>query len=534
NNPTSGSGSSGGGNTTGSNSGSTNLVASGCNNLLGCVVNLGLIQTSAGAAAPGVVPPTGGEAYPYEDGNLGTIELLGGAVNVPLNDGPNTVINLGILSITLNQQSYDPTTNTASNQGVVLNFPDTGLLSAILSGTITVSSSTASTSGTLSCPPGVSLTSISPTSGPIAGGTTVTLTGTNFAAGAPVAFGSNPATNIDVVNSTTITAKSPRGLKGPALVTVYNCPSTSDFTYTGSPVMRFGGGNRIQTAIAVSKGAYPATGSAGGVVLASDLDFTDGLAGVPLASQKDAPLLLTEPTNERNGINPEVLTEIQRVLTPHANKPVYIIGGYGTLAKSIDSTLSGLGYNPIRIAGSNAPATAVAAAHAQGNPNTVFLVTDTNFADALSAGPAAIKQNGTVLFTNGPNMAPETRTYLNAHPGDAVFAVGGPAASADRQATPIVGADEFATDTLVAAFFGNPTVIGVARGDLFPDALDGGTMVATDGGPIILVNPDVPIPSASQAYFVKEKPYIQMVNVYGGTGAVSDAVVSDINADLGT
>jgi hypothetical protein len=515
-----------------SGTGSTSGIVSG---LLPDLVDVGLIQSSAGAAAPGVTAPPGGLPYPYEDSNVGTISLLGGAVNIPINPAPNTVINLGILSITLNQQSYDAATNTASAQALVLNFPTGGLLSAIITGTITVSSSTADTSGALSCPSGITVDSVSPTTGPVGGGTPVTITGTNFASGATVAFGSSPANNVNVVSSTQITATSPAHAKGTVVVSVNNCPnSPALFTYTTSAAMRFGGGNRIETAIKVSQAAFPGTGSASSVTLASDLDYQDGLVGVPLAAQKHGPLLLTEPTNERNGINPQVLAEIERVLTPHANKPVYLLGGHGVLSPNIDSTLAGLGYDPIRLAGSNLYSTAVDVANAQGDPPTVFLVTALDFADGLSAGPAAIHQSGVILYTDGTSMAPETSAYLAAHPGDSVFTVGGPAATADPQATPIVGADEFATDTLVAAFFGNPAVVGVARGDLFPDALDGGTMVATNGGPIILVNPNLPVPTASTNYFVNEQPHIQTVDVFGGYDAVSQGVCNAINTDLGT
>ena len=50
-------------------------------------------------------------------------------------------------------------------------------------------------------PPTVS--SVSPNSGSTAGGTAVTITGTNFAAGATVTFGGTAATNVVVVSSTT-------------------------------------------------------------------------------------------------------------------------------------------------------------------------------------------------------------------------------------------------------------------------------------------------------------------------------------------
>ena len=48
----------------------------------------------------------------------------------------------------------------------------------------------------------------------------MTITGTNFAAGATVTFGATAATNVVVVNSTTITATTPAGSAGAVTVTV--------------------------------------------------------------------------------------------------------------------------------------------------------------------------------------------------------------------------------------------------------------------------------------------------------------------------
>jgi hypothetical protein len=55
------------------------------------------------------------------------------------------------------------------------------------------------------------VTSIAPMSGPVAGGTSVTVTGTGFEAPLTVAFGDNAATDVVVVSETTITATSPAG-----------------------------------------------------------------------------------------------------------------------------------------------------------------------------------------------------------------------------------------------------------------------------------------------------------------------------------
>src|SRR5215831_11977869 len=66
------------------------------------------------------------------------------------------------------------------------------------------------------------LSTVSPTSGPAAGGTAVTLSGQNFAPGATVTFGGTAATNVVVVSGSRITAKTPPHAQGSANVVVTN------------------------------------------------------------------------------------------------------------------------------------------------------------------------------------------------------------------------------------------------------------------------------------------------------------------------
>jgi hypothetical protein len=88
-----------------------------------------------------------------------------------------------------------------------------------------------------------SVSGVAPNAGPATGGTAVTITGTNFATGATVKFGATAATNVAVVNGTTITATTPSGSAGAVTVTVtVNGQSGSlanGFTYSGTVAIGF-------------------------------------------------------------------------------------------------------------------------------------------------------------------------------------------------------------------------------------------------------------------------------------------------------
>ncbi len=76
-------------------------------------------------------------------------------------------------------------------------------------------------------PPAPAITSISPSSGPPAGGTTVTITGTGFTGATHVAFGAVAATSFNVVSATQITAVSPAQAAGSHYIVVTGSGGTS-------------------------------------------------------------------------------------------------------------------------------------------------------------------------------------------------------------------------------------------------------------------------------------------------------------------
>jgi hypothetical protein len=277
----------------------------------------------------------------------------------------------------------------------------------------------------------------------------------------------------------------------------------------------------METAVAISHDSFPATGSASAVVLANAFNFPDALAGTPLAAAKHGPLLLSPG----DGLDPRVAAEIARVLP--AGRTVYVLGGAAAMSSTVTGQLASGGYNVVRYGGVNRFDTAaIIADQGLGHPSIVLEATGTNFPDALAGGAAAVAVHAAILLTNGGTQAPETAAYLSAHPPVGMFALGGPAAAAAPNATPLVGSDRFATSNLVAStFFTRPTIAAIANGFAFPDALAGGAHIGAKGGPLLLVAPSGALPSSVRFYLNDNVATLNSGWAYGGSLAVGDDVL---------
>jgi putative cell wall-binding protein len=312
---------------------------------------------------------------------------------------------------------------------------------------------------------------------------------------------------------------------------------------TTKPVTRLAGSDRIGTSIAISTQEFPTAHTAKNVILTAAFTFADAMSAGPLGKLLDAPLLLTGPTS----LDSTTLTEIERVMpvptttpgtttsgcstTPPANA-VYVIGGDVAIAASVDTTLNAAGFNVVRLAGTDRFGTSVAVAQCEGSPTTVFLATGNIFADALSAGPAAASKGGSVILTAGPVLAPSVSAYLAGLSSPTVYAVGQAAHLADPSATPIVGGDRFATAALVATqFFPSPTVVGVATGANFPDALAGGAYMGMLGGPVLLTTPNI-LHSAPSLYIAQNKATLTQAYLFGGTVTLFPLVAAQTSVAL--
>jgi uncharacterized repeat protein (TIGR01451 family) len=295
--------------------------------------------------------------------------------------------------------------------------------------------------------------------------------------------------------------------------------------------VRVGGSNRDTTAALVATTMYPTAGSAHVVVLARDDIYADALTGSPLANVLDGPMLIT-PTLQ---LSTDAQTAIAHVLP--TGGVVICLGGTKAISQAVVARLTGLGYTVQRIGGVDRYETATLIADRIASTETVsnvYLATGLNFADALPAADAAGLSHGVVLLTADAKMPSTTKAWTTKHSTLAITAIGGAAAKAAPAATPVVGADRYATaaDVASAVAATAPGVV-LATGGNFPDGLAGAVFAAHNGWSLLLVNPQANALNADQiSYLHGVSATARTVTAIGGTTAVSDPAVALVTAAL--
>ncbi len=237
------------------------------------------------------------------------------------------------------------------------------------------------------------VTALSPTDGPAAGGTTVTITGTNFNGATAVDFGTTAATDVTVVSDTSITAHSPAG-GGTVDVSIITAGGTSvtsaadHFTYVGVPAVTITGGP-----LALGSTTPGTTGSA--------QSYT--VSGTNLIGD----LVITPPTGVQLSDDGGITWATSLSLTPDGGAVASTViearigpsAPTGTISGAIANTSSGATEQDVTVTGTVAQATTTttlaAATTAQGTTLTAAVVFTS------PGGPPVV---GTVAFYDGTTL----------------------------------------------------------------------------------------------------------------------------------
>lgn len=293
---------------------------------------------------------------------------------------------------------------------------------------------------------------------------------------------------------------------------------------TESVTDRIYGNTLYDTAVEISKQGWV---NAPVVVLATGGNFPDALTGTVLARKVNGPLLLTESDH----LNPAVAEELKRLGT----REVYLLGGTVALSATIEQALQAQGILPRRLSGWDQYGTAAAIAGvATPISSQAFLVNGERFADALSISSYAAAQGIPVLLTRSDSLPTETVAALTQLGVSQVTLIGGKAVLKDtleeqlgklpqpvRVSSRYAGYDQYETNTAVLNQLGfEPSLVYVATGESFPDALAGAAFAAKVKAPILLL-PRTQLGASTTAYLNQKRASGSAFTIFGGWGVIN-------------
>lgn len=204
-------------------------------------------------------------------------------------------------------------------------------------------------------------------------------------------------------------------LGGSGVVTDAVAASLKPYATSGS-VRRLAGGNRYETAAAISADtfdpgvpvAYVATGA----------NFPDALAGTPPAGSQGGPVLLVT----KGSVPAATAQELARL------KPgrIVILGASGVVSNEVAAALDAYTAGPVeRLAGADRYATAVTVSKESfSTADVVFVATGKNFPDALAGGPVAGMGAAPLLLIPGTTVPASVKQELLRLDPDKVVVLG--------------------------------------------------------------------------------------------------------------
>ena len=313
---------------------------------------------------------------------------------------------------------------------------------------------------------------------------------------------------------------------------------------------RVAGSDRIETSVELSR----EFSEADTVVLARSDEYPDALAGAPLATALEAPILLTPPTS----LDPAVAAEIDRLGASEA----VLLGGDAALSQSVESALLAEGLTTERYAGSNRFDTAAQIAEDVPNPGDMAFVVQGQDPDPNRGWPDAVAVSALAAFTETPILLTMTDT-LPDDTRDAVIGlqgaeiVGGTAvvsANVENDLEGILGAlavdrtagvnryDTSAQLAHAADELGmDPSTTWLATGGNWPDSLSAAPVVGStaptvaEGGGILLLidGDDLDASAESRDWIADNAASIDRIRPVGGTAVISSDVVDQAREAAG-
>lgn len=321
---------------------------------------------------------------------------------------------------------------------------------------------------------------------------------------------------------------------------------------------RLEGADRYSTAIEVSKEKFDPQ-EASTVVIVGGEALMDGLSAVPLASVKNAPILLSHP---KSGLNDATLNEISRACKGLNRKTVYVVGGENSVPeKAVKQLEDKFGAVVMRVSGSDRYDTSLEVAKRLGydsNINdTVYLAGGEGAADAMSISPVAAdvdeNQVSPVLVVPKDSVKRSTRDFI-AEKFEKGYIIGGESTVSSSvyrdinntkniTLNRVSGTDRYDTNVqLLKKFYTNTNkenmisvkgaVFASGENKFLVDAQTAGPLAASKNAPIVLTGSKL---TNDQVDLLKDNGLLSDINtnVYQVGGVVSSDVMSVVVDKLG-
>ena len=289
---------------------------------------------------------------------------------------------------------------------------------------------------------------------------------------------------------------------------------------------RISGRNRISTAIEVSKKYYE---KANTVIIARSDEYPDSLTASPLAKKLNAPILLTS----KNELEEPVKAELKRLKATN----IIIVGGVNSISTKVEKELRQYDKDIERIAGHSRYETSAAIAERLlklSKKQTAIIASGENFADALTAGAYAAKQEYPILLVQKTTVDTQITKVLNKYINKTIIAGGVNSVSEKvkkdlpKNTERIAGRSRYDTAAQIAERLFKSEKAFVASGEVFADALVVSPVAGRLSSPILLVNRKES-PKTIKEY-VKEK--ITEITVIGGKKFVPSSIVTDLETAI--
>ena len=290
-------------------------------------------------------------------------------------------------------------------------------------------------------------------------------------------------------------------------------------------VTRIAGSGRYQTAVEASRKTFRDSKYA---IIASGEGFADALVGGTLASQVEAPILLTN----KNSISHEVINELKRLDVEY----VFLLGGVSTINKTVEDKIIQSGFELERLSGANRVETANAIAEKRFNLYGNFMqgydpvgVSGNIYADALSAAPfvGQMKSDEETPLKN-LSLYVGGNSDLNY---SMVFGGKSSVPTSSGEKVRFQGTNRYGTAVEVAKGYKkylekDIDTIVLVDGTNYPDALASASVASMNNGAILLT--DSKILSKETKNYIDSNENIENIIIVGGENSVSTVIEKEL------